>query len=147
MNMLWIRRGLKAALVIGATTSALYLHAEEKTPAANDKLQAEYKEVRKDQFLKNLEEREKYYSTMAQEMGKQRKACAGENIDACKKAKDDTKIVREKFKENRKLNREKFEKSNDEYRKKLGKDAPTDVEKKHKKMTQERKEAEDSEKE
>ena len=147
MNMLWIRRGLTAALVIGATTSGLYLHAEEKTPAANDKLQAEYKAVRKDQFLKNLEEREKYYSTMAQEMGKQRKACSGDDADTCKKAKDETKLVREKFKESPKLNREKFEKSNDEYRKKLGKDAPTDVEKKHKKMLKERKEAEDADKE
>lgn len=147
MNMLWIRRGLTAALVIGATTSALYLHAEEKVPSANDKLQAEYKSVRKDQFLKNLEEREKYYSTMAQEMGKQRKACAGDNAEACKKAKDDTKAVREKLKESRKLNREKFEKSNEEYRKKLGKDAPTDVEKKHKKMLKDRKETEDADKE
>lgn len=134
MKMLWIRRLLTATLVIGATTSALYLHAEEKTSAANDKLQAEYKAVRKDQFLKSLEEREKYYSTMAQEMGKQRKACLGDNVDACKKAKDETKAVREKLKESRKLNREKFEKSNEEYRKKLGKDAPTSEEKKYKKV-------------
>lgn len=147
MKMLWIRRALTAALVIGATTSGLYLHAEEKTPAANDKLQAEYKAVRKEQFLKKLEDQEKYHSAMAQEMAKQHKACAGDNADACKKAKDETKAVREKFKESREVNRDKFQKTVQDYRKKLGKDAPTNEEKKHKKMTQERKEAEDADKE
>ena len=142
---LWKRTlAVTVITVIGAT--AFYLHAEEKKPVVDapaattastseqKKLQEEFKVVRKDEYLKNVAEREKYYTTMAAEMKSIHKACAGEDKEACKAAREKSKTTREKLSESRKANSEQFKGKMDEYRKKLGKDAPTQVEKDRKEL-------------
>ncbi len=124
MNRLWIKRILTVALVIGTTTSALYLHAEEKVPADNDKMRAEYKALRKADYLKSIDEREKYFTTMAEEMRKQKTACSGDDYDACKKAREATKAIKDKNKEATKARREKFKADTAKYREALGDDKP-----------------------
>ena len=121
MNILWIKRILTVALVIGATTSTL-LHAEEKAPAENDKMRAEYKALRKADYLKSIDEREKYFTTMAEEMRKQKSACSGDDFDGCKKVRESTKAIKEQNKEASKSRREKFKADTAKYREALGYD-------------------------
>lgn len=138
-SVVWLRRVLVVALVGISAATGLYLHAEEKksvagTPQEDPKkaaIRKEYQGVRKDQYLKMVDEREKYYRAMADEMKAVHAACKTEDKEACKKAKDHSKEVREKLQESRKANIEKFNTKVDEYRKKLG-EGPTDVEKQHK---------------
>ena len=130
---LWKRPAI-LVLAVAALTAASNLQAQNTkititTPVEQGKVQAEFKETRKKEYLKHLAEREKYYTAMAAEMRALSKACAGEDKEACKKAKEHAKTTREKLQETRKTNSDQFKSKMQEYRTKLGKDAPNAAEK------------------
>lgn len=137
--LFYLRRVLVVVLVIATTASALYLHAEEGPVAEGQRLKAhqEFKKTRKEEYLKGLEQREQYHNEMGERMRALRQACAGENREACKQAKEQEKVAREKHRALREERRERFEQKTETYRKKMG-EAPTEVEKQRQRLQEEK---------
>lgn len=92
------------------------------------KLKAEFTKMRQEEYLRMVQEQEKFYRAMADEMKEVYKACRTDDKDACKKAKTHAKLTRADYSDARKKNSKRFEEKADEYRRKLGDGQPTDVE-------------------